>query len=81
MSQPADFPIPTTGSAPLNPSADQERALLLTVARLLRAHMSDHMNHPDFSEIDQDWLDLNEALAPFDPTGEPFGTIAGASNG
>jgi hypothetical protein len=48
-----------------------ERSLLLTVARILRAHMSDHMNHTDFSYIDQDWRDLNDALAPFDPTDTP----------
>lgn len=50
---------------------EAERELLLTVARLLRAHMGDHMNHPDFSEIDRDWQDLNEALARFDPTNAP----------
>ncbi len=45
----------------------EERELLLTVARFLRAHMNDHMNR-DFSYIDQDWTDLNDALRPFDPS-------------
>jgi hypothetical protein len=47
---------------------DNERGLLLTVARLLRAHMADHMNHPDFSDIHLDFCALNDALAPFDPS-------------
>lgn len=48
-----------------------ERWLLLTVARLLRAHMGDHMNHPDFSDIHLDYVALNDALAPFDPSAAP----------
>lgn len=48
---------------------NNERNLLLTVARLVRAHLADHMNHPDVSDLnlDQDWADINESLAPFDP--------------
>jgi hypothetical protein len=45
-----------------------EKALLLTVGRLLRAHLADHMISVDDAHS-QDWRDLNESLAPFDPEG------------
>lgn len=44
-------------------------ALLLTTARLMRAHLADHMSTPNVNEMDlsDDWNDINDALAPFDP--------------
>jgi hypothetical protein len=76
-----DLNIPETAAeraAATPPPPAAERILLLTVARLLRAHMSDHMHHPDFSDIDQDWADLNEALKPFDAhEGLPLSSVIG----
>lgn len=49
---------------------EAEKNLLLTVARLLRAHLHDTIptipNRRDHSHMIDDIADLNEALAPFD---------------
>lgn len=46
---------------------DNEKKLLLSVARLLRAHLSDHINEgPCHKYSHEDFRDLHDALKPFD---------------
>ncbi len=59
---------------------DAERGLLLTTARLLRAHLNDHVSHGNLiGDVNMrgDLADISEALAPFDPSpqeAQNFGT-------
>jgi hypothetical protein len=47
---------------------NEERTLLLTIARVLRAHMGDHINEgPCFKYVHEDFAELLNALKPFDP--------------
>lgn len=52
------------------PALSKETTLLATVARLLRAHLRDHAG-PHSRAYAMDIADLNEALAPFDPSPSP----------
>lgn len=52
---------------------NQER-LLLSVARIMRAHLADHMHEgPIHKYTHDDWIDLNNAL-------KPYGLICNAIN-
>lgn len=66
---------------------EQERGLLLTVARLLRAQISDRLADASgenrvitHKEIADDFWAINESLKPFDPSpAEPINQAARAS--
>lgn len=45
----------------------QEKELLITIARILRAHLGDHINEgPCHKYSHEDFRDLQAALKPFD---------------
>lgn len=46
---------------------ESEKKLLLSVARLLRAHLGDHINEgPCHKYSHEDFRDIQDALRPFD---------------
>lgn len=55
----------------------EQTALLLAVARVLRAHLKDHEYHPGFDNIEADSEALDEALKPWAPSAEHGGDFAG----
>lgn len=51
----------------------REQELLLSVARILRAHLKDHAYHQGFDQAMADHAELDMALKPFDPEPEHGG--------